>query len=141
MATGFVLDWSLHFHKRGKDGSGKCNIFPDGDGIHVAVYDISAADKLVLDKIEGLGSGYSETLLSVPDIGDCVSYIAEESYVEDSSITYDWYKELVLLGASAHGFPDDYLNRIRSLPQRQDPDTARRLKRWKTVELVRAGGY
>jgi len=139
VATSFLSDWTLHFHKRSKDGSGKCNILSGGDGIHVAIFDISAEDKLTLDGIEGLGLGYSEILLNVPDIGDCASYVADESHIDGSLDPYDWYKELVLLGARAHGFPVDYLNRISSFPARQDPDPSRRISRWKTVELVKAG--
>lgn len=139
VATRFLPDWSLHFHKRSKDGSGKCNILSGGDGIHIAIFDISAKDKLVLDGIEGLGLGYSETLLNVPGIGDCLSYSADESHIDDSLDIYDWYKELVLIGAQAHGFPEDYLNRIRSRPACRDPDPIRRVKNWKTVELVKAG--
>ena len=139
VATSFLPDWSLHFHKRSKDGSGKCNILSSGDGAYIAIFDISAEDKLVLDDIEGLGLGYSETLLNVPGIGDCVSYSADESYIDNSLDLYDWYKELVLIGAQAHGFPEDYLNRIQSRPARSDPDPIRRFKNWKTVELVKAG--
>lgn len=139
IATSFLPNWSLHFHKRSNDGSAKCNIISGGDGIHLAIFDISAEDKLALDKIEGLGFGYSETLLTVPDVGDCVSYIAAESHIDGSLTPYDWYRELVLIGARVHGFPDVYLNRISSLPAREDPDPDRRVKRWKTVELVKGG--
>jgi hypothetical protein len=139
VATSFLPDWSLHSHKRSKDGSGKCNILSGGNGVYIAIFDISAEDKLVLDRIEGLGLGYSETLLNVPGIGDCVSYVAEESHIDDSLDFYDWYKELVLVGACAHGFPKDYLNRISSFPARQDTDLNRRRTNWKTVELIKAG--
>jgi len=138
VATGFLPDWSLHFHKRSNDGSAKCNILSGGDGIHVAVFEISAADKLALDSIEGLGVGYAETMLSVPDIGDCVSYVAEKSHIDDSLAPYDWYKELVLLGTRIHEFPHGYRNRIRSLPTRQDPDPQRSVRSWKTVEMVKS---
>jgi len=139
IATSFLPNWSLHFHKRSKDGSGKCNILPGGDGIHVAIFDISVEDKLLLDKIEGLGRGYSETLLSIPDIGECVTYVAQQSHIDGSLAPYDWYKELVLMGARAHGFPDDYSQRISSLRAIEDPDPNRRAKRWETVEMVKAG--
>ncbi len=139
MTTSFLPSWSLHFHKRSNDGSGKCNILAGSDGIHVAVFDISAEDKLALDRIEGLGRGYSETILSIPGIGDCVTYVAQQSHIDGSLAPYDWYKELVLMGARVHGFPDDYLSRISSLPTRRDPDPDRRVKSWKTVELVKAG--
>jgi len=137
VTTSFLPDWSLHFHKRSKDGSGKCNILSGGDGIHIAIFDISTEDKLALDKIEGLGLGYSQTQLDVPGIGGCASYVAEQSHIDNSLDPYDWYRELVLLGAQAHGFPEDYLNRIRSLQARKDPDPNRSIENWKTVELIK----
>lgn len=139
VATGFLPNWSLQFHKRSNDGSGKCNILSGGNGIHVAVFEISATDKLELDRIEGLGVGYSETILSVPGIGPCASYVAEQSHIDDSLVAYDWYKELVLLGASVHGFPDSYLDRIDSVPVRQDPSPDRRVDSWKIVGLLKSG--
>jgi len=141
VTTSFLPNWSLQFHKRSNDGSGKCSILSGGNGIHVAVFDISAADKLVLDRIEGLGVGYSETLLSIPGIGPCVSYVAEQSHIDDSLVAYDWYKELVLLGARVHGFPDSYLDRINSVPARQDPNPDRRVDSWKIVELIKSGTW
>jgi hypothetical protein len=139
MATSFLPNWSLHFHKRSNDGSGKCNILAGSGGIHVAVFDISAEDKLGLDEIEGLGRGYSQALLSIPGIGDCVTYVAQQSHIDGSLAPYDWYKELVMMGARVHGFPDDYSQRISSLRAIEDPDPGRRIKRWEIVEMVKAG--
>ncbi len=137
ITTGLLPNWSLHFHKRSNDESGKCNILAGGDGVHVAIFQISAKDKLTLDKFEGVGFGYSETTLFIPDIGECVSYVAEESYIDNALLPYDWYKELVLIGARFHGFPDEYLKRIESIQALRDPDPGRRVERWKTVERVR----
>lgn len=106
--------------------------------MHCAIYDISAEDKLILDRIEGVGVGYSETTLNIPNVGDCLSYVAEDTHIDDSLSPYDWYHELVMIGAHTHGFPDDYLKQIkleRSLP---DPNPNRRATKWKTVELIRA---
>jgi len=139
VTTGFLPNWSLHFNKRSKDKSGKCTIRSGGAGVHVALFDMSAEDKLVLDKIEGLGNGYSEVEFSLPCVGECTAYVAAESHIDDSLMPYDWYKELVLLGGRSHGFPNDYLSRIDALPACQDPDRDRRVKGWQTVELVRAG--
>jgi len=94
---------------------------------------------MTLGKIEGVGFGYSEISLSLPGFGDCVSYIAEESHIDNSLRPYDWYKEFVLVGARFHGFPDEYLKRIESIQTRCDPDPDRRGKEWETVEMVRAG--
>lgn len=139
LATSFMAEWSLHFHKRGDDGSAKCSALPGGDGVHLAVYEISSDDKLVLDRIEGVGFGYEEATLSVPEVGDCTTYVAAESHIDVSLDPYDWYKELVLIGACKHGFPDDYLNWISALPASQDPDPARSARQWKRVEQVKAG--
>ena len=139
VATVFLPDWSLKFHKRSKDQSGKCSIRSGGDGVHLAVFEISRADKITLDKIEGLGSGYAEIAVCIPDFGRCVSYAATESHIDESLRPYDWYKELVLSGARFHGFPDDYVDQIESVPAIDDPDPVRRLREWKTVERVKAG--
>ncbi len=136
IGTAFVPCWSLHFHKRGSDKSGKCNIVSGGNGIHVAVFDISAADKITLDGIEG--AGYSGITLNVPEFGDCYSYIADESYIDDSLTPYDWYKEFVLVGARVHGFPDEYVKRVHSVSVHQDPESKRRTEKWRDVELLRS---
>lgn len=138
LETRFVPDWSLCIHKRSLDKSAKCNIVSGGSGIYVAVFDISTADKTALDRIEGLGSGYREILLAIPDIGECMSYSAEESYIDNSLAPYDWYKELVLAGARTHGFPPAYIDKIVAVTAHPDPDPCRRAERWATVKLVKA---
>ncbi len=136
IGTTFVPGWSLHFHKRGSDKSGKCNIVSGGDGIHVAVFDISTADKITLDGIEG--AGYSGITLNVPEFGDCHSYIADESYIDDSLAPYDWYKEFVLVGAHVNGFPVEYVKRVQSVTAYQDPESTRSAEKWREVELLRS---
>lgn len=106
--------------------------------MHLAVFEISLDDKITLDQIEGVGVGYSEISFCIPGFGQCVSYAATESHIDDSLKPYDWYKELVLCGARFHGFPEDYLNEIGSVPVIEDPDPVRRLRQWKMVELVKA---
>ncbi len=139
VGTACLPNWSLRFHKKSEDDSGKCSIFIGDDGVHFAIFNISTEDKLTLDKIEGLGNGYSEVSLCIPGFGNCASYIAEESYIEDSLRPYDWYKELVLAGARFHEFPDRYLQEIESIQALRDPDPARRANQWATVERVKAG--
>ena len=107
--------------------------------MHLAVFEISREDKITLDRIEGVGEGYSEIFLRIPGFSQCVSYAAAESHIEDSLKPYDWYKELVLLGARFHRFPDDYLDQIESVPAIDDPDPIRRLRQWKVVERVKIG--
>jgi len=138
ITTGLLPDWSLNFHKRGNDKSAKCSIHAGGSGVHCAIFEISADDKLILDGIEGVSFGYSDIMLSIPEVGDCVSYIAAESHIDDSLLPYDWYHELVVIGARTHAFPADYLERIESRPALRDPDQYRSTEQWKTVEMIKA---
>lgn len=137
VATAFLPNWSLRFHKRSKDDSGKCNIVRGGDGVYVAVFEVSAADKRRLDTIEGVGSGYTEAVLQVPGNGDCHAYVAQESWVDDVLLPYDWYRELVLWGARFHGFPPGYVRLIESQQVWRDTDAERSARAWETVERIR----
>ena len=137
ITTSLLSDWSLYFHKRGDDRSAKCNILAGGGGVHCAIYEISTKDKLILDKIEGVGFGYSETTLTIPKVGDCFAYVAEDTHIDDSLLPYDWYHELVKIGARLHRFPADYLKHIESKQALNDPDPNRSAEKWKTVEMIR----
>ena len=139
VGTALLPDWSLRFHKRSKDASGKCSIIKGEEGVHVAIFDISVEDKQVLDAIEGVGNGYAAISLDVPGFGRCGSYTAESSHVDDSLQPYDWYKELVLAGARFHGFPNAYVQRIETVSSIADPDAGRQAEQWQIVESVRIG--
>ncbi len=135
--TAYLPDWSLRFHKLSIDASGKCSISKGSSGIYVAVYRLSAADKRELDKIEGVGDGYVDAVISVPQYGDCATYVAAESRVDEKLQPYDWYRELVLLGCKALDLPTDYVRRIESVSTMPDPDSDRRRDRWSTVRMLR----
>ena len=134
--TAFVPDWSLRFHKRSLDGSGKCSIEEGSDGVHVAIYSMSEEDRARLDRIEGLGEGYGSVTLQVPGFGRCFSYTAAESHIDDSLQPYDWYRQLVLSGAEFHGFPRHYVERIRATQSTSDPDAERHQEMWDLVDLI-----
>ena len=137
ITTGLLSGWSLYFHKRGDDKSAKCNILAGGGEVHCAIYEISPKDKLILDGIEGVGFGYSETTLTIPNVGDCLSYVAEDTHIDNSLSPYDWYHELVMCGAHTHGFPADYLQQIGLERSLHDPDRNRSARNWNTVEMIR----
>ncbi len=139
VGTAQLAQWSLCFHKRSKDQSGKCSIVPRHGGVHFAIFDISEEDKAVLDEIEGLGQGYSAISLDLPGFGPCASYIAEESYLDESLRPYDWYKELVLAGARFHGFPDHYVAQVESVPTSDDPEALRQTRQWELVRAINTG--
>ena len=139
IGIGFVPGWSLDCHKRSKDGSAKFSIVAGGNGVYVAVFEISVDDKNILDDIEGVGSGYHTVNLSVPQIGNCTTYVAEDSYVDESLQPYEWYKKLTTLGARSHRFPDAYVQLINEIPACEDPDKVRHATNWRIVVAIENG--
>lgn len=139
LGTGHRPDWSLRFHKLSRDASGKCSIVPGDEGVHFAIFDISDDDKRELDRIEGVGSGYAATSLLIPSFGDCATYVAEATHVDEALRPYDWYREFVLAGATCHDFPDDYVASIVAVRAIKDPDIERSAAMWALAERIRAG--
>lgn len=120
----------LRFHKRGKDGSGKCDAFETGDPGHVVtgvVFEISLPEKNRLDAIEGLGHGYDEKSVTVETVaGNAITattYFA--THIDPALKPFHWYKHHVLMGAREHGLPVEYVKRIVSTDSCPDPDAAR----------------
>ena len=139
IGTASVSGFSLVFSKRGQDGSGKCTITACGGAFHGAIYEMSRADKARLDSIEGVGRGYERHMLSLPDFGDCATYVAESAWIDDSLRPFCWYRDLVLAGALVHGFGETYLDRIRLLQTESDGDEVRREQNERLVERLYRG--
>ena len=58
-----MRDHDLRFHKKSKDGSGKCDALETNNSEHFVigvVFKISETDKSELDRKEGLGFEYEE---------------------------------------------------------------------------------
>ena len=120
-------DTALEFNKRGADGSGKCNLRARSGAVaYGVVYRIAAADKIVLDRIEGVGHGYSIDTLHHHHYGPCYFYRADESALDDRLRPYDWYKAYVLTGARHHQLPADYLAALSAIEAQTDEDALRR---------------
>ncbi|MDH3338146.1 MAG: gamma-glutamylcyclotransferase [Gammaproteobacteria bacterium] len=137
VGTGYLPGWSLRFHKRSADTSGKCSILKGSSGVYVAVYQMSPADKHILDGIEGVGCGYVDASIVVPGMGECATYIAADSHVDNALEPFDWYREIVLLGCKELGFPAAYARRIEQVTAATDPDPNRRQNGWNTVDKLR----
>ncbi len=119
--------WSLRFHKRGADGSGKCDLYPaPADTAFGAVYEISLASRARLDHIEGVGRGYHGELINAAPFGEVYVYRAEQSYIDTSLEPFDWYHEFVLAGALHHALPPGYIGEIRRIVSIRDRDDQRR---------------
>jgi gamma-glutamylcyclotransferase len=131
----------LRWHKSSRDGSGKCDIVKS-DTIDTVVwgvvFEIPLAEKGALDRAEGLGNGYCEKdlVLFVDDAElQCVAYVATD--IDPALRPYDWYKELVLLGAAEHGIDEEYIRGLRETEALRDMDQSRAARQWKLVDRVR----
>lgn len=137
VGIGFLPDWSLRFHKRSVDTSGKCNILYGSSGLYVAVYRMNATDKQELDRIEGLGSGYVDGSINVPEFGVCATYFAADSHIDEALLPFDWYREMVLLGCRALELPAEYVQKIEQITVMRDSDSQRRQDNWNIVQMLR----
>ena len=132
VAAGELPRYALSFHKRSiRDGSAKCNVQFTGqtaDRVHGVLYDIAPEHRYLLDVEEGLGSGYEhrvELIETGPGLQPAFMYIAQEDYIESDLRPFNWYRDLVLSGARAHGLPEDYLRKIETVDVDQDADRRR----------------
>lgn len=129
--------WRLVFNKRGEDDSAKANITHTGragDLVWCVLYRLRADVMPELDKYETRGYGYDRVEFRIdpqyirPESDDAVtaqSYISPPGWQQEDWLPYDWYLELIRLGARYHGFPECYrrmLSRQTSMP---DPDVER----------------
>ena len=120
----------LAWHKKGGDGSGKCDIpVAEGDEVVYGVlYSMDWAHKPVLDGFEGLGRGYGtkQVDLWLPNRGDVVTAMTYYALIVDVTyVPYDWYRDHVLIGAREHGLPEHYVRMIENVPAFEDRDKTR----------------
>jgi hypothetical protein len=132
VGTGYVCGRHLTFDKDGSDGSGKCDMEPtssQSDRVHGVLYRVDLGEKQLLDEAEGLGESYSEEHVRVvTSDGECraLAYVAIRK--ETDLHPYGWYKALVVAGAIEHELPVEYVERLRSVESKPDPDGSRRAR-------------
>jgi hypothetical protein len=130
-AVAALHGFQLAFHKRGQDQSGKCNIHFTGDPQHVvhgAVYEIHPEQKLVLDRIEGVGRGYEHLPVQLAGpygLIDAFAYRAQHGHIDPLLLPYEWYKLYVLEGARQHRLPAHYISYLEKVEHLEDPDRER----------------
>lgn len=135
---------SLRFRKRSVDGSAKCTVGPGRTSERVlgAVFRLDAGEKPLLDRAEGLGSGYDLVREYLPVCGrsrEVFYYIAAPDHIDAALQPYHWYKRLVLAGARYHAFPEDYSAAIEEVPSVDDPDHKRRTANEQLLQECRGG--
>lgn len=125
--------FQLLFHKRGKDGSAKCDAYKtdnDQHSVYGVVYAMSGNQSAVLNDIEGLGAGYNlETvqveLIQVAQSIDAQTYLTQPDYIDPNLAPYSWYRDFVLYGARIQGLPSAYISQLEKTKANSDPDKQR----------------
>lgn len=134
VAVGTVSGFSLRWHKRCPDGSAKCDAFATdagSDEVWSVVYELTPADKIVLDGFEGLGEDYFEKIVRVrsgDDVHEAIAYTANPKLITEGLRPFHWYKGFVTTGAEQHGFPIAYRDFLAAIESRDDPNEARRAR-------------
>ena len=129
MGLATLPGYRLAFHKRGSDGSGKCNILATGatgDRVHGAVFAMATGHRPLLDRFEG--PGYRTEALPVTLSEGAVTafaYVAETSCIDEELRPWAWYRDIVYRGACYHALPASYREAIARVAARADPDAAR----------------
>ena len=122
--------YQLRWHKLGNDGSGKCDVVATAgvdDLVHGVLYEIAAgADKAALDRAEGLGAGYDETIVAVEaEQGMLQAHLYVATRIDPTCLPFTWYKALVVAGARENALPRAYVERLAATPAVDDADLAR----------------
>ena len=122
VAIGRLLRHRRCWHKRGRDGSGKCDVVFAGAASDEAVWGvlfaIDEADKPALHRAEGLGIGYLQKTVPVVTAAgtrSALTYQAKPGQTDPALRPFAWYKAHVLRGAREHGLPADCARAIENM--------------------------
>jgi len=123
--------YTIKFHKRSQDGSGKCNAFRTNnpeDLIYGVLFEFDSSDRSVLDEHEGLGRGYHEETVELSSNGEvveAVTFIADSNAIDESLSPYAWYKDFVVEGAKQNSINSEYITHLEGFIALTDPDKSR----------------
>ena len=133
-APGFVV----RFHKASKDKSGKCALIATADEAAAAdgvLYEVSDVDGDSLDRAE---RGYSrrsvQLVLADGRTLNATTYMADENYVNEALVPFDWYRDLVVAGATEHQLPAHYIEELARVPAVSDSNSARAASRRRILD-------
>ena len=127
-----LSEYTLAWHKAGSDGSGKCSIVKTSkreSNVWGVLYEIDPAEKLNLDRIEGLGYGYDEITVQLEINRETLSactYIATD--IAPSLKPFQWYKNFVVYGAIQNKLPQHYITILKTTESIKDKDKKRQLE-------------
>lgn len=126
--------FQLVFHKRSRDGSGKCDILPDSDAeVWGGLYALALKDRRALDRAEGFG--YLRQTVRVHSAAsaavlEAFAYRARPGTTDPALRPYDWYHGLVVRGAESLRLPPAYVRGLCERPRYPDPNRGRARRHW-----------
>ena len=123
-----LAGYELAFHKRGRDGSGKCDAYRTGGDslMYGAVFELTERQSNALDRFEG--PHYERQTIPLSLGGNEVeafAYVALSHAIDTALRPYPWYLAFVLHGAEVNQLPKHYVEAIRRQPTIIDPDPKR----------------
>ncbi len=143
VGIGTLLNFSLRFHKRSPDGSGKCSIIEEPGNLQPVlgvIYTMKESEKEHLDFFEGVGHGYEVKQLEVLQdrtvTHSVFTYCAQKAWIDNELLPYDWYKSLVLQGAEYFNFPAHYIASLRKQKMTLDTDSVRSVAHQKILNRL-----
>lgn len=135
---------TLTFNKVGSDGSGKATILTTSDPskrVMGAVYSLSKKQEKLLDGFESLGKGYHKSFVEIEmeeeNNVSCFTYEGMSEYVDDSSLPFYWYVQLVVLGGQFLDLPEDYIQFLKSIKSVKDQDEKRQEVNQRLIKLMK----
>ncbi|MEO9875670.1 MAG: gamma-glutamylcyclotransferase family protein [Anderseniella sp.] len=137
--------WTVSFTKPGGDGSGKAGLVQRDDAIHPGVvYELTADEMPMLDRIEGVGHGYTredDFKVTMLDDGNRVSTATYMPQRHDPAlIPFDWYLALCIAGATENRFAPQILAAFQATPFKPDTED-HRPARLAGIEALQAAGH
>ncbi|GIW89400.1 MAG: gamma-glutamylcyclotransferase [Isosphaeraceae bacterium] len=115
-----LSDYRIAFNKERKnDGTGKANIVPDPKGtVWGVAYRISEAALVKMDRWEGVSGGHDvRKIVKVLDDEvelEAVTYVAGDTFINNSLRPSPKYLETILTGAQEHGLPEEYIESLKA---------------------------
>lgn len=127
VGIGRLLHHRRCWHKRGRDGSGKCDVVFVGldsvEAVWGVLFEIDEVDRAALHRAESLGVGYLEKtvpVLTAAGTRHAMTYQAKPDQTDSRLRPLAWYKAHVVRGAHEHGLPADCVRELEAVDVAND---------------------
>ncbi|MCB9337586.1 MAG: gamma-glutamylcyclotransferase [Lewinellaceae bacterium] len=140
ISNGYIEGYELRCIKRSTDGSGKATVLKTDNNenkVWGVVFEINEKEKSRLDRAEGLGYGYNESIIQVRngnEVWNAQIYIADKEAIDENLIAYNWYKAFIVNGALENKLPENYCDGLKKIGSMQDKNDERRIKNEKILK-------